>query len=267
MNKQIITFSADEQKLVKTGGINCYASNIVSYIEAHFTLGQNWSGYDSVRAVWSNDNNMTAISTVLNSNGVCVVPFEVLKTMGVVKVNLVGSISASDVLTDRLTTFPCEALTVARKAKINGSETAPITPSQFEQFVEIVKDEADRAEQASEDSRTQADRSEEEADRAETEADNALASAQNAHASELRASGYASDAQTSERNASEYAQNASESATSAEADADRAEQAASDAGYMEFHIDDNGHLIYEHTSNVDQIDFELVNGHLILEVA
>ena len=71
MNKQIITFSADEQKLVKTGGINCYASNIVSYIEAHFTLGQNWSGYDSVRAVWSNDNNMTVISTVLNSNGVC----------------------------------------------------------------------------------------------------------------------------------------------------------------------------------------------------
>ena len=138
MNKQIITFSADEQKLVKTGGINCYASNIVSYIEAHFTLGQNWSGHDSVRAVWSNDNNMTAISTVLDSNGYCVVPFEVLKTMGVVKVNLVGSISVSGTLTDRLTTFPCEALTVARKAKINGSETAPITPSLFEQFIAIV---------------------------------------------------------------------------------------------------------------------------------
>lgn len=143
MNKQIITFSADEQKLVKTGGINCYASNIVSYIEAHFALGQNWSGYDSVRAVWSNDNNMTVISTVLDSNGHCVVPFEVLKTMGVVKVNLVGSISVSDVLTDRLTTFPCEALTVARKAKINGSETAPITPSQFEQYVEMVHDEVE----------------------------------------------------------------------------------------------------------------------------
>lgn len=143
MNKQIITFSADEQKLVKTGGINCYASNIVSYIEAHFTLGANWSGYDSVRAVWSNDNNMTVISTVLDSNGHCVVPFEVLKTMGVVKVNLVGSISVSGTLTDRLTTFPCEALTVARKAKINGSETAPITPSQFEQYVEMVHDEVE----------------------------------------------------------------------------------------------------------------------------
>lgn len=144
MEKQIITFSADEQKLTKTGGINCYASNIVSYIEAHFTLGQNWSGYDSVRAVWSNDNNMTVISTVLDSNGYCVVPFEVLKTMGVVKVNLVGSISVSDVLTDRLTTCPCEAVKVTAKAKIEGSETQPITPSQFEQFVAAVISEVEK---------------------------------------------------------------------------------------------------------------------------
>ncbi len=260
MNKQIITFSADEQKLVKTGGINCYASNIVSYIEAHFALGQNWSGYDSVRAVWSNDNNMSVISTVLDSNGHCVVPFEVLKTMGIVKVNLVGSISVSGTLTDRLTTFPCEALTVARKAKINGSETTPITPSQFEQFAASVRNDANRAEAG-------AESAEASASEASASAEQAALSAQASESSALRASGYASDAQTSERNASEYAQNASESAQSAEADADRAEQAASDAGYMEFHIDDNGHLIYEHTSNVDQIDFELVNGHLILEVA
>ena len=144
MEKQIITFSANEQRLIKTGGIECYASNIVSYIEAHFDLGANWSGYDSVRAVWSNDNNMTVISTVLDSNGVCVVPFEVLKTKGIVKVNLVGSISISDVLTDRLTTFPCEAVKVTAKAKIEGSETQPITPSQFEQFVAAVISEVEK---------------------------------------------------------------------------------------------------------------------------
>jgi hypothetical protein len=144
LEKQIITFSANEQRLIKTGGIECYASNIVSYIEAHFDLGANWSGYDSVRAVWSNDNNMTVISTVLDSNGVCVVPFEVLKTKGIVKVNLVGSISASDVLTDRLTTFPCEAVKVTAKAKTDGSETQPITPSQFEQFVAAVISEVEK---------------------------------------------------------------------------------------------------------------------------
>ena len=144
MEKQIITFSANEQRLIKTGGIECYASNIVSYIEAHFDLGANWSGYDSVRAVWSNDNNMSVISTVLDADGVCVVPFEVLKTKGVVKVNLVGSISVSDVLTDRLTTFPCEAVKVTAKAKIEGSETQPITPSQFEQFVAAVISEVEK---------------------------------------------------------------------------------------------------------------------------
>ena len=144
LEKTIITFSANEQHLIKTGGIECYASNIVSYIEAHFDLGANWSGYDSVRAVWSNDNNMTTISTVLDADGVCIVPFEVLKTKGVVKVNLVGSISVSNVLTDRLTTFPCEAVKVTAKAKIDGSETQPITPSQFEQFVQQVISEVEK---------------------------------------------------------------------------------------------------------------------------
>ena len=52
MNKQSITFTANEQTLEKTGGLGLYASNSVSYIEATFTLGENWSGYDVVRAVW-----------------------------------------------------------------------------------------------------------------------------------------------------------------------------------------------------------------------
>ena len=211
MEKQIITFSANEQRLIKTGGIECYASNIVSYIEAHFDLGANWSGYDSVRAVWSNDNNMTTISTVLDADGVCIVPFEVLKTKGIVKVNLVGSISVSGVLTDRLTTFPCEAVKVTAKAKIEGSETQPITPSQFEQFVEAVKEDADRAEQG-------AESAEQSAQNAETSADNALLYSQNSEASAIRASGYALDAQG-------YAQNAEISAQNAETAKDEAEDA------------------------------------------
>ena len=42
-----------------------------------------------------------------------------------------------------------------------------------------------------------------------------------------------------------------------------AEQAASVSGYMFFHIDEYGHLIYEHTENV-AVDFELVGGHLFV---
>jgi len=39
--------------------------------------------------------------------------------------------------------------------------------------------------------------------------------------------------------------------------ADKAEQSAADAGWMEFHIDEDGYLIYEHTSNVTHIDFQI----------
>ena len=143
MNKQSISFKANEQKLTKTGGIEHYASNIVAYIEATFDLGTNWNGYDSVRAVWSNDY-LTDISTVLDSNGKCIVPTEVLADTGNVTVNLVGSIADGDTLTDRLTTYPCKAVIVDADAKVEGEETENVTPSQFEQFVEIVHDEVEQ---------------------------------------------------------------------------------------------------------------------------
>lgn len=139
MNKQIITFDANEQSLIKTGGVDKYSSNKVSYIEAHFNLGENWSGFDSVRAVWFTWHE--CISTVLDTEGICIVPYEVLKRTEKVMVNLVGSISEDDVLTDRLTTYPVLALTVDANAKVCGSNTQPITPSEFEQFVQIVRDE------------------------------------------------------------------------------------------------------------------------------
>lgn len=44
---------------------------------------------------------------------------------------------------------------------------------------------------------------------------------------------------------------------------DRAEQAAQEKGYMDFFISDQGHLIYERTDNIDNIDFELDEGRLI----
>ena len=143
MEKQIITFSANEQCLQKTGGVDCYASNTVAYIEAHFDLGTNWSGFDSVRAVWFTDF-VGGISTVLDSQGVCVVPFEVLTRKSEVKVNLVGSIADGDVLTDRLTTCPVVALTIKCNAKVDGDNEQPITPSQFEQFVAQVISEVEK---------------------------------------------------------------------------------------------------------------------------
>lgn len=140
MNKAIIFFEANEQCLTRTG-TECFASDTVSYIEANFNLGENWSGFDSVRAVWS--NGWETISTVLDSDGKAIVPTEVLTRRAKVRVNLVGSIASGNELTDRLTTFPIDALDITKKALVDGTETAPITPSQFEQFVAIVRDEVE----------------------------------------------------------------------------------------------------------------------------
>lgn len=150
MNKQSITFTANEQTLEKTGGIDSYASNIVSYVEATFTLGTNWTGYDVVRAVW--ESAYARISTVLDSNAKCIVPAEVLRHKSKVNVNLVGSIVENDVLTDRLTTYPVHALTIDEDARVDSTETQPITPSQFEQFVDIVHDDAESIQDYSYDS-------------------------------------------------------------------------------------------------------------------
>lgn len=58
---------------------------------------------------------------------------------------------------------------------------------------------------------------------------------------------------------------AGEYASAAARDADRAEQAAENAGWMEFYIDEHGHLIYTRVGYVD-VDFALVDGHLVMEV-
>lgn len=144
MIKEIITFSAIQQTLMKTGGIDCFAAETVEYVEAQFDLGENWSGYDHIDAIWTNDGNFTQISTVLSPEGTCRVPTEVLKSMGDVRVNLVGTTSEGDEVTERLTTYPIFALGVNANVPLTGTETQPITASQFDQFVQQVINEVEK---------------------------------------------------------------------------------------------------------------------------
>ena len=113
-----------------------------------------------------------------------------------------------------------------------------------------------------------ADASAQAAQDAQTAAESARAAAQAsetaASQSETNAAASASSASQSAESAQASESSARTSATSAAQDADRAEQAAGQSGYMFFHIDSNGDLIYERTSNVD-VDFQLVDGDLILE--
>lgn len=138
MNSVTLTFAANGQQLVRTG-CEKFAANTVNYIQAKFDLGEGWDGFDSVRAVWQTD--FAKIATVLDNDGNCTVPQEVLKRVNSIMVNLVGSISDGTELTDRLTTYKIKALDVNGATNIDGTETAEITPSQFEQFVAIVRDE------------------------------------------------------------------------------------------------------------------------------
>lgn len=149
MNKKAIAFTASDQTLTKTAGSERYASNTVSYVEATFTLGENWTGFDSVRAVWK--SQYYEISAVLDAYGKCDVPPEVMYYKSQVFVNLVGSSVSGDEITERLTTYPIAAFTIDSEATIEGTETTDITPSQFEQFVEQVAGYADDAAESADD--------------------------------------------------------------------------------------------------------------------
>jgi hypothetical protein len=100
----------------------------------------------------------------------------------------------------------------------------------------------------------EAAKSAEDAQEAQTAAESAQAGAEAAEQEAVAA-------QTAAETAQGKAVDAQEAAEAAQ---DAAEQAAVNAGYMFFHIDENGHLIYERTSNT-QVDFFLSNGHLYVE--
>ena len=127
------------------------------------------------------------------------------------------------------------------------------TPSWINDMLEVasdiqtVIDDAEAARDAAQAAQAAAETAQGAAETARAGAEAAQAAAAssetNAAASEAAAAGYADAAETS---------------------ADRAEQAAANAGYMDVYIDDNGHLIYERTDQVD-VDFDLTNGRLIAE--
>lgn len=132
-----LNFKAFGQNLTADAHPQRYASNTVNYIQAVFDLDENWQSFDSVRAVWHND--FACISTVLDGNGSCTVPHEVLTNLDEVIVNLVGSDVDGEELVDRMTTYPHRVAIIDANARICGTETAEVTPSQFEQYIDIVE--------------------------------------------------------------------------------------------------------------------------------
>lgn len=246
--QRTINFTAVNERL-DSGCPGGYPSDSVAWIRAVFSLGTGWSDFQSVRAVWQ--NGVAVVSTVLDASGACTVPWEVLQYRGTVMVNLVGSDADGDELVDRLTTFRVPAVKVTDKVNVEGSETAPVTPSQFEQFVSIVTEEAEAAEEAQR-------VAEAARDEAVASAGAAALSEQNASASEQAAAASEQNAATSEENAETYMERA-------ETAAENAEQSAAQSGYMNFWINDGGHLIMERVNS--PVTFFLQGGHLYVQEA
>lgn len=224
MNEWLIGFRASDQSLQKVYGFSTYPSDTVQIITAEFALSDRWNEFDSVRAVWQNGG--TKVVSVLDSEGRCVIPFEVLADKGTLEVNLVASSASGGVLTRRLTSYKKVAFNIPVKVNIDGNDPQSVTPSQFEQFVEIVKEDADKAEAGATDSEAWA---------------------------------------IGERNGEEVGDTDPTYHNNSKYYSHRAEQQANTAGYMEVEIDANGHLMYYRTESVDA-DFYLdAVGHLILE--
>ena len=201
----------------------------------------------------------TQTVTMLGHDGVVEVPDELFQ----VAKAIICYIYLHDENTDGRTVY---TIKIPVKERPEPSDVEP-TPVQQDIITQAIAALNDAVTQTGQDVES-ADASAQAAQDAQTAAESARDVAQ---ASETAASQSESNAAVSAASASQSAESASQSATSAQVsatlaaqDADRAEQAAGQSGYMFFHIDSNGDLIYERTSNVD-VDFRLVDGDLILE--
>ena len=227
MEESRIIIHAEMQRLILRTGFMKYASDTVNYVKAEFSLGRGWQDFDAVQAIWR--TRYETVSVLLDEEGCCMVPQEVLARKSRVQVNLVGFTADEDTLISRLTTYPIICLDVDVKAEISGNETAEITPSQFEQFVGIVTENATSASQAATNASESATQASASATEASESADNALTSANEAASSANSAALSANDAGASAESASQSAVSASESADSAEASAQSASQSAQSA--------------------------------------
>ena len=141
MEKKII-FTVKGKTISETCPLH-WSSNTVDYIKAGFVLDDEWKSCDVVRVAWS--GRQGTIITLLDADDSCVVPHEVLAVYGKVSVNLYGVKYDDDGEEfTRITTAPVTAIIIDSTARIDGSETAPITPSQFEQFVQALKTETEK---------------------------------------------------------------------------------------------------------------------------
>lgn len=156
------------------------------------------------------------------------------------------------------------AIPVATRPEMTDIEPTPEEQREIDILIAALNDGVTRSETAASEAEQSAAEAAQSASTAATSAQTATNAATTATGAADRAATSEASAAVSATNAATSAGSASSSAADAAQSADRAEQAAATAGWMDMHIDERGHLIYEKTSNTET-DFVIENGHLIVE--
>lgn len=130
-----------------------------------------------------------------------------------------------------------------------GAPEEPV-PDVYHQIIELVNEACVASDEAVKQSGESAVDAAEHADRAAE--------------SEKEAEGHRDAVVSSATFADQSAKSAAKSAADASIAADRAEMAVDKSGWFDVEVDDTGHLIYTRSSTVDNIDFEMQEGRLLV---
>lgn len=222
----------------------------------------------SFQAHFSNTPIVGTAKTFIGTDGQVEIPDEYLTTGKPVYVWIFMHHANTDGETMYFITVP-----VIPRPKPVDEEPTPVQQSEINQLISALNSGVEKAETAADNAEASETAAANSASAAAASATSAQASAASAEESAITAITKADEAGTSSFNAALNASRAAASATAAQnsADdaaesADKAEQAAGQSGYMFFYIDENGHLIYQRTDNVD-VDFYLSDGHLYVRAA
>ena len=123
MNRKVLHFRADEQQLRLFDPVPELAGGLVNYVHAYFELGQNWTDFDVVKALWVR-GSVTEPAEL--EDGFCAVPESILAHKGRIEVNLVGYNKHGGILVERLTSYTITAAEITAEAKTNGDEPGVI---------------------------------------------------------------------------------------------------------------------------------------------
>lgn len=206
-------------------------SGSVGIYYCDFEFDESWDGWDKTAVFEGSGETIDSIVV----DGKAQVPWETLVDNGLMRVGVYGTQNEK-----RMPTVWSEKFVVRLGTPMGSPGTEP-TPSIYEQILNLANSAKETADEAY--------------DIAAEAQDSAKASAENAEAWAV-----------GQRNGQDVPQDDQTYHNNSKYWCDLSEQNAARSGYMFFHIDENGDLIYRHTTNV-AVEFYLSDGDLYVRGA